>query len=127
MPLFDVFFSMLWFFLFVLWIWLLISVFSDILRDSELSGPAKASWLVALLLLPYLGVFIYLIVRGGSMQDRQVQRQAQAEQAVNTYIREVASAPSPAEELARLADLRDRGVLTDDEFAQQKARALAAS
>jgi hypothetical protein len=125
MPLLDLFFSMLWFTLFVVWIWLLITVYADVFRSPDLSGAVKALWVVALLLLPYLGVFVYLIARGDGMHERSAERVAAAEQAAATYIREVAATPSPAEELVRLAELRDRGVLTEDEFAQQKARTLA--
>lgn len=126
MPLFDVFFSMLWFFLFIVWIWLLISVYADIFRSPDLSGPVKALWVVLVLVLPYLGVFAYIIARGGSMHERTAERSAAAEQAAATYIREVAAVPSPADELVKLAELRDRGVLTDDEFAHQKRQILDA-
>jgi hypothetical protein len=126
MPLFDVFFSMLWFFLFIAWIWLLISVYADIFRSPDLSGPAKALWVVLVLVLPYIGVFAYLIARGGSMHERTAERSAAAEQAAASYIREVAAVPSPADELVKLAELRDRGVLTEDEFAHQKRQILDA-
>jgi lysylphosphatidylglycerol synthetase-like protein (DUF2156 family) len=125
MPLLDLFFSMLWFFLFVVWIWLLISVYADIFRSHDLSGVAKAAWVVFVLLLPYLGVLIYLIARGGSMQERSIQRAADAQEAARSYIREVADAPSSADELAKLAQLRDQGVLTPQEFEAQKAKLLA--
>lgn len=125
MPLLDLFFSMLWFFLFVAWIWLLISVYADIFRSHDLSGVAKAAWVVFVLLLPYLGVLIYLIARGGSMQERSIQRAADAQEAARSYIREVADVPSSADELAKLARLRDQGVLTPQEFEAQKAKLLA--
>jgi hypothetical protein len=124
MPLLDLFLTMLWFFLFVVWIWLLISVYSDIFRSDDLGGWGKALWVVFVLLLPYLGVFVYLIARGGQMHERSVARAAAAEQAAQTYIREVAAAPSPAEELTKLAQLRDQGVLSADEFEAQKAKLL---
>ena len=124
MPLLDLFLTMLWFFLFVVWIWLLISVYSDIFRSDDLGGWGKALWVVFVLFLPYLGVLVYLIARGGQMQDRSVARAAAAEKAAQTYIREVAAAPSPAEELTKLAQLRDQGVLSEDEFAAQKAKLL---
>jgi hypothetical protein len=126
MPLFDLFWTMSLFFLWVVWFWLLITVFADIFRSDDLSGWGKAGWVLLTILLPYLGVLIYLIGRGHSMQERQVQRQRQLEEATASYIRGVASAPSTTEELARLAQLRETGALTDDEFSTQKARILAA-
>jgi hypothetical protein len=126
MPLFDLFWTMFLFFLWVVWFWLLITVFADIFRSDDLSGWGKAGWVLLTILLPYLGVLIYLIGRGHSMQERQVQRQRQLEEATASYIRGVASAPSTTEELARLAQLRETGALTEDEFSTQKARILAA-
>ena len=125
MGLVDAFLLMLYFSLFFLWVWLLISVFADVFRSEDLSGVAKAAWVVLLVVLPYLGVLIYLIARGGGMHERGVARAEAAQAAAEHYIREVAAAPSTASELATLADLRDRGVLTDDEFAAQKAKLLA--
>jgi uncharacterized protein (DUF58 family) len=125
-PLLDLFWTMFVFFLWVVWFWLLITVFADIFRDHELSGMAKAGWVLLTVFLPYLGVFLYLIVRGRSMQDREIQRQRELEDATASYIRGVASAPSTTEELTRLAQLHDSGKLTDDEFTSQKARILAA-
>jgi hypothetical protein len=125
MPLFDLFFSMLWFFLFVAWIWVLISVYADIFRSDDLSGWGKAFWVLFALALPALGVLAYLIARGGSMQERTTQRAADAERAAQSYIREVAAAPSTADELAKLAQLRDQGVLSAGEFEAQKAKLLA--
>jgi hypothetical protein len=126
MPLFDLFWTMFLFFLWVVWFWLLITVFADIFRSDDLSGWGKAGWVLLTILLPYLGVLVYLIARGHSMQERQVQRQRQLEEATASYIRGVASAPSTTEELARLAQLRETGALTEDEFSTQKARILAA-
>jgi type VI protein secretion system component VasK len=125
MPLFDLFFTMLWFFLFVAWIWVLISVYADIFRSDDLSGWGKALWVLFALVLPALGVLVYLIVRGGKMQERAAQRANEAEQAAQSYIREVAAAPSTADELAKLAQLREQGVLDPKEFEAQKAKLLA--
>jgi hypothetical protein len=94
-------------------------------RSDDLSGVGKAAWVVLLVVLPYLGVLVYLIARGGRMHDRGVARAEAAQAAAEHYIREVAAAPSTASELATLADLRDRGVLSEDEFAAQKAKLLA--
>lgn len=121
MPLMDLFWSMLWFFMFFLWIWLLISLFSDIFRSDDLSGWGKAGWVIFMIVAPFLGVLIYLIVRGKSMQERAVAEMAARERATRDYIQEVATPTSTADELAKLADLRDRGVLTSQEFDAQKA------
>jgi hypothetical protein len=125
MPLLDLFLTMFWFFLFVAWIWLLISVYADVFRSDDLGGVAKAAWVVFVLVLPYVGVFVYLIARGGSMQDRTVQRAVAQREAAESYIRDVAAAPSPADELSKLAQLRAEGVLSPAEFEAQKARILA--
>ncbi len=110
---------------FVIWIWLLISVYMDVFRSEDLGGAAKAGWVVLILVLPYIGVLIYLIARGGSMHERSAERAKAAEEATQAYIREAAGAPSPAEELAKLAELKDKGVLSEEEFAAQKGRILA--
>jgi hypothetical protein len=124
MPLFDLFWSMLWFFLFIAWISLLIQVYADVFRSADLSGPAKAAWVVFVLVVPYLGVFVYLIARGGSMQERTADRAARAQQATEQYIRSVAVAPSSTDELLKLTQLRDQGSLTPQEFETQKAKLL---
>ncbi len=125
MPLLDLFFTMLWFFLFVAWIWLLISVYADVFRSDDLGGLGKAVWVLFVLLLPYLGVLIYLIARGGKMQERSRVQLQQAQLATESYIREVAAATSPADELRKLGALRDEGVLSEEEFAAQKAKLLS--
>jgi hypothetical protein len=126
MPLLDLFWTMFLFFLWVVWFWLLITVFADIFRSEDLSGWGKAGWVSLTVLLPYLGVLVYLVARGHSMQGRQAQRQWEAAEVTASYLRGVASAPSPTEELARLAQLREAGALTEEEFATQKARILVA-
>jgi hypothetical protein len=126
MPLLDLFFSMLWFFMFIAWIWLLISVFIDIFRSDDLSGWGKAAWSLFVFIVPLLGVLVYLIARGSSMQDRAMSSAAAASQAQQDYIQSVASGgASTASELSKLADLRDSGVLTEEEFQEQKAKTLA--
>jgi len=125
MPLLDTFVLMIGFFLFVAWIWLLISVYADVFRSDDLGGFAKAMWVLFVLLLPYIGVLIYLIARGGKMQERSAAQARQAQQATETYIREVAGATSAADELTKLRQLRDQGVITAAEFDTQKARLLA--
>ena len=125
MPLLDLFFSMLWFFLFFAWIWLVITVFIDIFRSDDLSGWAKALWALFVLIVPLLGVLVYLIARGDGMSQRRADEAAQTRRAQDEYIREVTgSSAGSAEELAKLADLRDKGVLSEDEFAAQKAKIL---
>ena len=122
-PILSMFWWMLMFFMFVIWIWLLITVFVDIFR-SHISGWAKAAWTLFIVFLPLLGVLVYLIAEGGKMQQRQIDHAAAMQKAQNQYIREVASSGSIADELAKLKDLRDSGVLTDEEFAAQKAKLL---
>ena len=120
----QVLWSILWFFLFLIWIMLFFNVIVDVFRSSDLSGIAKALWVVALIVLPYLGVFIYLIARGDRMHERGVKDLQSQEAATQEYIRSVAGS-SPASELERLEGLRDRGVISAEEFAALKAKVLA--
>jgi Short C-terminal domain/Phospholipase_D-nuclease N-terminal len=122
----EVFLSMLWFFLFFIWIWLLITVFADIFRSRDMSGWAKALWVILVIVFPYLGVFVYLIARGHKMHEHAVETARAQDAAARDYIRSAAgSAASPADELARLADLRDRGVIDDAEFQRAKAKVVS--
>lgn len=125
MPLLDLFWAMLWFYMFFIWIWLLISIFGDIFRSDDLSGWGKAFWTLFVIVLPFLGVLVYLISRGNSMQERGMAEAANREAATRQYIQEAAGTTSAADELAKLAALRDQGVLTSEEFAAQKAALLA--
>ena len=122
----QVFLSFLWFFLFFIWIWLLIVVFSDIFRSHDLSGWAKALWIIFVVILPYLGVFVYLIARGRHMQEHAVSDAKQRDADFRQYVQNAAgtSGGGAADEITRLADLRDKGVITDAEFQQAKAKAL---
>jgi hypothetical protein len=117
---------MLWFFLFFIWIWLLFVVFGDIFRSQDLSGWGKALWCIFIIFLPYLGVFVYLIARGAKMHEHAMQAAQAQDQAMRRYVQSVAGpgGQSAAEEIARLADLRDKGVITDAEFEQAKQKAL---
>ncbi len=124
MPLMDLFWSMLWFFMFFLWIWLLISLFSDIFRSDDLSGWGKAGWIIFMILTPFLGALVYLIARGRGMQERALNDMAAQEKATRSYIQQVAGPSSTADELTKLAALRDSGVLTDQEFQAQKTALL---
>jgi hypothetical protein len=122
----QVFWSMLWFFLFFIWIWLLITVFADIFRSPDLSGWGKAIWTIFVVFLPYLGVFVYLIARGHKMSEHAVAQAKAQDAAARQYIQSVASTgTSAADELARLAELRDKGVLSEQEFQAAKAKALS--
>jgi hypothetical protein len=121
----QVLWSMLWFFLFFIWIWLLITVFADIFRSHDMGGFAKAVWVIFVILIPYLGVFVYLIARGHKMHEHAVEAAQAQDAAARAYIQQAAGTPaSPADELARLADLKERGVISDDEFQKLKAKAL---
>ncbi len=126
----QVFWSMLWFFCFFIWIWLLIRVFSDIFRSHELSGWAKALWIIFVVVLPYLGVLVYLIARGKEMTQHSIDDARAMDAAQRQYIQNVAgsgAAGSPADEIARLADLKEKGVIDDAEFQAGKAKALGGS
>jgi hypothetical protein len=126
MPLLDLFFAMLWFFLFFAWISLVISVFIDIFRSDDLGGLAKAVWALFVIIVPLLGVFIYLVARGGTMHRRAAADAAARDDATRQYIRDAAgTGTSASDELAKLAKLRDDGVIDDAEFQAQKAKILA--
>jgi len=126
-PILDFFLTMLYFFLFVIWIWLLIAVFVDIFRSHDMGGVAKALWVIFIIILPFLGVFVYLIARGGKMHERAAQQSAQQQKAFDEYVRQTAggSADTTADQLAKLADLKSQGVITDAEFDAQKSKILA--
>jgi Short C-terminal domain/Phospholipase_D-nuclease N-terminal len=125
-PLLNIFWTMLEFFVFFLWIWLLIVIFSDIFRSHDMGGFAKALWVIFVIVLPFLGVLVYLIARGGSMHERAEAQARRQQQAFDQYVREAAGGSSHADELAKLADLKEKGVLSDAEFEAQKAKLLDA-
>ena len=124
-PLLGAFWTILEIFLWVLWIWVLIYVFIDIFRSHDLSGWAKALWFIFVLFIPLIGVLVYLIARGDKMHERAVQQVQQQDQEARQYIQEAAGSGTPADQLTKLADLRDRGVITADEFEREKAKILA--
>ena len=126
-PVLDAFLTILYFFLFIIWIWLLIMVFIDIFRSHDMGGGAKTLWVLFIIILPYLGVFVYLIARGGKMHERAARDAAQQQQAFDQYVRQTAGTPgdTTADQLAKLADLKSQGVLSEDEFEAQKAKILA--
>jgi hypothetical protein len=124
-PLLGAFWTIFEIFLWIIWIWILIYVFIDIFRSRDLSGWGKALWFLFVLFIPLIGVLVYLIVRGSSMQDRARQEAQQQDQQFRAYVQDAAGSGNTADQLAKLADLRDRGVITAAEFEQQKAKILA--
>ncbi|KUN93232.1 SHOCT domain-containing protein [Streptomyces caeruleatus] len=128
-PLLDVFWTMLWFFVWIMWLMLLFRVVADIFRDDALSGWGKAGWTLAVCVLPFLGVLAYLVVRGRGMGERELHRAQDRERAFRAYVRQ-AAAPEPkppgtkADELGRLAALHDRGAITDAEYERAKSKVL---
>src|SRR4051794_31021027 len=125
-PLLGIFWTMLWFFLWFAWIVILVRVFADIFRSRDMGGVAKALWSIFVILVPFLGVFVYVIARGHHMADHDMADAQQREQAFQSYVKEAAGTgtASTADELAKLADLKERGVISDAEFQQQKAKIL---
>ncbi|WP_163554415.1 SHOCT domain-containing protein [Candidatus Frankia alpina] len=124
-PLLSVFLYMVWFFAFVLWLFLLFTVITDVFRSPDLSGWAKAAWTAVIVVLPWLGVIAYLIVRGGSMHERSRAAAERDERAWRAYLERAAAPASNADELGKLADLRDQGIISDVEFERGKTRILA--
>ena len=127
-PLLGAFWTIFMIFLWGIWIWTLIWIFIDIFRSQDLSGWAKALWFLFVLFIPVIGVVVYLIARGGSMNERAAQQAQQQDQEFRSYVRETAadSPANTADQLAKLADLRDQGVISAQEFDRQKAKVLAA-
>jgi len=111
-------------FLFVIWIWILFTIITDLFRDHEMSGWAKAVWLLFLVFIPFLTGLVYLIARGSGMRDRAIKAQTDAKKHFDEYVREQAHA-SPADELHKLNDLREKGALSQEEFDQAKTKLLA--
>jgi Short C-terminal domain/Phospholipase_D-nuclease N-terminal len=112
-------------FFFVIWIWILITILSDLFRDHELSGWGKAAWVLFLVFIPFLTALIYLIARGEGMRDRTIKAQADAKKHFDEYVQTQAHAGSPADELHKLAELKDKGALSSEEFDKAKAKLLA--
>ena len=125
-PLLGAFWTIFEIFLWVIWIWILIYIFIDIFRSNDLSGWAKALWFIFVLFIPLIGVLVYLIARGSSMQQRAQREAQQQDQQFRAYVQDAAGSGSTADQLTKLADLRDRGVITPEEFERQKAKLLAA-
>ena len=123
-PLGGVLVSVFWIVIWVLWIMLLWHIFGDIFRSDDLGGGGKAAWTLFVVFLPFLGTFVYLIARGAGMGQRQLERAAEREKQFRSYVQQAAGSSSTAEELGRLAALKESGVLTEEEFAQLKAKLL---
>jgi hypothetical protein len=123
-PILDIFWTMLEFFMFFIWIYLLFFIFTDIFRNHEMKGWHKAAWVILIIITPFLGSFVYLIVHGGQMHER-AERAARAQQkAFDSYVQRASTGQSTADQLHKLAELKDKGVLTEDEFAAEKAKLL---
>ena len=127
-PLLNIFWTIFELFLWIIWIWILIWIFIDIFRSHDLSGWAKALWFLFVLFIPLVGVLVYLIARGGSMHERAVRDARQQDQEFRHYVQQAASGSpgTTADQLTKLADLRDRGVITNEEFDREKAKIIAA-
>jgi hypothetical protein len=120
----DVLLWLLEFFLFVVWFWLLITIFGDVFRDQDLSGGGKALWIIFVIVAPFLGIFVYLIVRGGGMAQRAVAAQQQAQDQMAAYARQAAASGSAADQIAQAKSLLDAGSIDQAEFDKLKAKAL---
>ncbi len=124
-PLLGAFWTIFEIFLWVLWLWVLFYIFVDIFRSHDLSGWAKALWFVFVLVIPVIGVLVYLIVRGGKMHERAAAQARQQDREFRSYVQDAAGSQSSADQLSKLAGLRDHGVITDEEFQREKAKVLA--
>jgi hypothetical protein len=123
-PMLNVFVTMLWFFLFIVWIMILFHVFGDIFRSRDLSGWAKALWSIFIIFLPFLGVLVYVIARGDSMRTHAVQDAQARDAAFKGYVQQVTSSTDTSGQLAQLAALRDAGTITEADFQAGKAKIL---
>jgi hypothetical protein len=122
-PFMDVLWSMLIFFLWVIWIWIVITVLVDVFRRHDIGGFAKAAWVIFVVVLPWLGVLIYLIAEHDGMRDRSMKQAQGQKQAFDEYVREAAG--GSAAEIAKAKELLDSGTITQEEFQAIKAKALA--
>jgi len=126
-PFLEVFWTMLIFFAFVIWIWILITVFADLFRRHDTSGFAKVLWIIVIIVLPYFGVFVYLIAEHKGMTERTIKAQQDAQSQMDQYVKSVAGKADPAEQIAKAKQLLDAGTISQTEFDQIKQKALAAS
>ena len=124
-PLLEVFWTMLIFFAFFIWIWILVTVFADLFRRKDLSGWAKTGWIIFVIVLPYLGVFVYLIAEHKGMTERTISQQQAAQTQMDQYVKSVASTSDPTAQIANAKALLDQGTISQAEFDQIKQKALA--
>ena len=124
-PFLEVFWTMLIFFAFFIWIWLLFTVFADLFRRHDTSGFAKVAWIIFIIIVPYFGVFVYLIVEHQGMTERAVKQQEAAKSEMDQYVKSVAGGSDPTEQIAKGKELLDRGAISQAEFDQIKQKALA--
>jgi Short C-terminal domain/Phospholipase_D-nuclease N-terminal len=123
-PFLDVFWTMLIFFFWVIWIWILVTVLIDVFRRHDLSGWGKAAWALFMIVLPYLGVFIYLITQGKEMAERRAAEVRESQASFDSYVRDAAGS-APADQISRAKELLDSGAIDQAEFDKLKAKALA--
>ena len=126
-PFLEVFWTLLIFFAFVIWLWILFTVFTDIFRRHDTSGFVKVLWIIFIIIIPYFGSFIYLIIEHKGMTERAIEAQKNAQSQVDQYVRSVAGASDPTEQIAKAKQLLDSGTITQTEFDQIKQKALAGS
>jgi hypothetical protein len=124
-PILDIFWTIFEFFLFFLWIWLAIMVFADIFRSHDIGGGVKALWVIFIILVPYLGVLAYLLFRGGSMHERAAAQAALQQKMFNQRVQDAGNGSTTADQLHKLADLKEKGFITDAEFQAEKAKLLS--
>ena len=125
-PLLEVFWTMLIFFAFIVWIWILFTVLADIFRRRDISGFAKVMWIIFVVVLPYLGVFVYLIAEHQGMNERSLKAQQDVQSEFDQYVQSVAGKGDPADQIAKAKELLDRGTINQAEFEEVKRKALAA-
>ncbi len=126
-PLLEVFWTMLIFFAFVVWVWILFTVLADLFRRHDTSGFSKVLWIIFIVVLPYLGVFIYLIAEHTGMTERAIKQHEATQAQVDHYVQSVAGKGDPAEQIAKAKTLLDSGTITQAEFDHMKQKALDAS
>jgi hypothetical protein len=126
-PLLEVFWTMLIFFAFIVWVWILFTVLADLFRRHDISGFTKVLWIIFIIVLPYLGVFVYLIAEHNGMTERAIKQHEAAQSQIDQYVRSVAAKSDPAEQITKAKSLLDSGTITQAEFESIKAKALASA
>ena len=124
-PFLDIFWTMLIFFMWVIWIWILVTVLMDLFRRHDISGWGKAAWTLLVVVLPYLGVFLYLITQGKQMAERRNEEMRAGRESFDSYVRDVAGGSGPSDQIAKAKELLDSGAIDQAEFEQIKRKALA--